>query len=393
MLTMSIHRNIKVLTWFNFFTDFKLYAPIAIIYFSKVSGSFALGMSIFSIAMVSSALFEIPTGVFSDKIGRRKTVILGALSAVIFSVFYAIGTYYWVLVIGAIFEGLSRSFYSGNNDALLHDTLSEGGNKHEYSEFLGRIVSMFQLALAISAVAGSAIASISFSIVMWTSVISQVICLYFSFLLIEPKIKSEESGNVYKHLKKAILEFKKNKKLRLLSLSSVLTYGFGESLYQFQAAFYNTLWPLWAVGVAKGMSNITAFFSFRYSGRIIKKYSEIKLMFVSNIYYRAINMLATIFPTMLSPLLMSSTSMFFGISTVSRNTLFQKEFTDEQRATMASLNSFLCSIFFGIASFLIGFLADKVSPAIALFASQVFLLPSIWIYWKLYKYDKEAKLS
>jgi MFS family permease len=72
---MQIHKNIRILTWFNFFTDFKLYAPLAIIYFSHVTGSFALGMGIFSITMIASALFEIPTGVFSDRIGRRKTVI------------------------------------------------------------------------------------------------------------------------------------------------------------------------------------------------------------------------------------------------------------------------------------------------------------------------------
>ena len=106
-----MHKNIRVLTWFNFFTDFKLYAPIAIIYFAQVSGSFALGMSIFSIAMISSALLEIPTGVFSDRIGRKKTVILGAMSATCCVVFYAIGQSFWILVVGALFYGLSRSFY------------------------------------------------------------------------------------------------------------------------------------------------------------------------------------------------------------------------------------------------------------------------------------------
>jgi len=98
-----MNRNIKLLTWFNFFTDFKLYAPVAIIYFSQVSGSFALGMAIFSIAMVSSALFEIPTGIFSDMIGRKKTVILGAISAVLYVVFYALGTSFIFLAIGALF--------------------------------------------------------------------------------------------------------------------------------------------------------------------------------------------------------------------------------------------------------------------------------------------------
>src|SRR3989338_3380316 len=120
-----VHKNIRLLTWFNFFTDLRLYAPIAIIYFAKVTGSYALGMSIFSIVYISSAFFEIPTGMLSDYLGRRKTVIMGAVGAVAYAIFYAIGGSFWILAIGAIFEGLSRSFYSGNNDALLYDSLLE----------------------------------------------------------------------------------------------------------------------------------------------------------------------------------------------------------------------------------------------------------------------------
>ena len=138
--------NIKIFTWFNFFTDFKLYAPVAIIYFSHVSGSFALGMSVFSIAMISSALFEIPTGVFSDRIGRRKTMILGATAAVLSAIFYAIGLSFWILAVGAVFEGLSRSFYSGNNDALLHDTLAETHENHGYALCLATMSYIFQIA-------------------------------------------------------------------------------------------------------------------------------------------------------------------------------------------------------------------------------------------------------
>ena len=102
MKMKNVHKNIKLLSWFNFFTDFKLYAPVAIIYFAKVSGSYTLGMSVFSITMLAAAFFEVPTGIFSDLIGRRKTVVFGALSSVLCVIFYAIGGTYLFLVIGAI---------------------------------------------------------------------------------------------------------------------------------------------------------------------------------------------------------------------------------------------------------------------------------------------------
>jgi len=390
---MAVHKNIKILTWFNFFTDFKLYAPLAIIYFTKVTGSFALGMSIFSISMISSALFEMPTGIYSDFIGRRKTVILGALAAVIYSIFYAVGTSYWILIIAALFDGLSQSFYSGNNDALLHDSLSENKNEHKYAEFLGKTSAMFQVALGVSAIVGGVLATWSFLLIMWLSVIPQIICFYLSLKLVEPKTKSKTSGNIYTHLEDAFNNFKTNKKLRTLSISSISGYALGEASYQFQSAFYSTFWPVWAISIAKTLSNVGATISFHFSGKITKKLGEIQTVIADNIYSRFVNIFSTAFPSIFSPLLMSTTSIFYGATSVAKNSLFQREFKSEQRATMGSLNSFAGSIVFGIVSFLLGLVADKISPARALLALNIIQFANLWLYFRVFNINKPVVVS
>lgn len=382
---MALHKNIKILTWFNFFTDFRLYAPIAIIYFAQVTGSYALGMSIFSIIFISSALFEIPTGVFSDYIGRKQTTMLGALAAVIYSIFFAIGQSYWILVIGALFEGLSRSFYSGNDNALLHETLAQTGEEHKYEEYLGKVSSMFQLALAISALLGSFLVHWSFSLIMWLSVIPQIVCFVLATQLQEPKVHTKDSGNIYQHLGEAMRGFITNKKLRLLSVSSILSFGLGEAGYQFQAAFYGTLWPVWAIGLAKMISNLTATFSFHFSGAVNRRFGTIKVLFFGEVGTRLLQTVAVSMPTFLSPLLISVTSIFYGVTSTSKSALMQKEFRSEQRATMGSLNSFAGSIFFGIVSFILGYTADQLSPGKALLILQICLLPVMFIYWILFK--------
>ncbi len=379
-------RNIRLLTWFNFFTDLRLYAPIAIIYFSQVTGSYALGMSIFSIVFISSALFELPTGIISDYVGRKKTLILGAFAAVMYSIFYASADSYTFLIIGAIIEGLSRSFYSGNNDALLYDTLKEKGKENEYEEYMGKTHSMFQIAAAICALIGGVLATWSFPLVMWLSVLSQLGCFIISILIIPPKVETNTiDENIFVHLKDAIRKFIENKKLRLLSLSSILGFGFGEASYQFQSAFYSTLWPVWAIGIAKTLSSIGATISFRLAGKINNKYGSVKILLITNIYNRIINFISALFPSIFSPILMSSTSLLFGVSYVAENSLMQKEFTDKQRATMQSLDSFFGSIFFGIVSFGIGLIADTLSPAYAIIVIQFCMLPTLIINWLLVK--------
>jgi predicted MFS family arabinose efflux permease len=247
---------------------------------------------------------------------------------------------------------------------------------------------MLQVAAAIAAITGGILASWSFAFVMWLSVIPQLICLVLSFMIIEPKIHVYESGNVYLHLREAISNFIHNKKLRLLSIASIITFGIGESTYTFRSAFFGALWPIWAIGIARSLSGFGAAISFHFSGRIIKKYSHLKILLFGFIYSRIINIVFTLFPSLFSPVGMSSTSLNYGVTTVAENSLMQKEFTDKQRATMESLNSLGGNLFYAVFAFVLGFVADKLTPGQALLFSQILILPVVLIYWKLFKGDK-----
>lgn len=388
---MNIEKNISTLKWFSFFGGFGLYAPLAIIYYSQISGSFALGISIFSIEMISSALFEVPTGIFSDKIGRKKTVAIGALCGVAYLTLYTLATNYIMLFAGAVIAGLARSFFSGNNDALLHDTLLQLNKNDSYAGMLGKVRSMEQRALGISAVLGGLIATQSLRATFGISILSQVICLILSLKLIEPKVHTKESGNIYSHLKLALKEFFANKKLRLLTLASSTTYALTESSFQFRSAFYQMLWPVWAIGLAQALSNLGASVSFHYSGKILKKLGTIRALVAGNVYGRLVNIIGTAFPTVFSPLLMSSTSVIYGVLTVAKESLLQKEYKQEQRATMGSLNSLAGSVLFAIVSILLGTIADALNPAKALLIMQFFTATTIIFYLLIARHDRITK--
>lgn len=388
MSKMISAKNIKLMTWFNFFTDFRLFSPIAIIYFSQVSGSFALGMSIFSVTMISAAFFEIPTGVISDHIGRKKTMIFGALFSIFSILFYAVGNAYYFLVVGALLEGLSRALYSGNNEAFLYDTLKQDSKENEYHEHFGKTSSMFQLAGAIAAIVGSLAALHSLSLAVWLSIIPQIICFFIGLRFVEPRIHSEKSGNIYNHLNEAFQNFRKNKKLRLLSIHSIIGFGVGEAKFQFQSAFFGMLWPVWAISLLGTINHAFAFVSYWFSGKIMNRFKAINIIIVHNLYGRVINIFSAVLPTVFSPLLISTASLGFGVSDTAMGTLLQKEFTDKQRATMGSLNSFAGSLFFGFIAICLGYVADKFTPACGIILSQILLLILIPIQWKLFHIDR-----
>lgn len=385
-MNTKIHINIKLLTWFNFFSDFRLYAPVAIIYFTKISGSYALGLGIFSIEMISSSIFELPTGLLSDYVGRKKTVILGAITGLITVVLYAVGLNFWILALGSIFAGLSRSFYSGNNSALLHDSLRESHQEKEYAKYSGKTDSMFQIALAISALLGSIIAFWSFPLVMWLSVIPQFICLLLSLKLINPKLSDNKSEvAIFIHLKESISNILNNRKLKMISIATILDHGIGETIYQFQSAFIATLWPVWAIGFSKMIANLCAAFGMRISDKLSKKYGHFKTLFFSSIYNRIAGIFAAAIPTPISPILMASTSMTSGIGWISQDAISQENFTNKQRATMGSITSLVSSLFFGVFAFGFGYLADRLYPSTALIVGEVLTISVLAIYWSIFK--------
>ncbi|MEI8067638.1 MAG: MFS transporter [Candidatus Shapirobacteria bacterium] len=388
---MSFLKNIKILRWHSFFSEFSLWAPLAIIYFSKISGSYTLGISIFSIIMLSAAIFEIPTGFISDKYGRTKTLIFGAIAFAIASILYAIGLNYWILVIGAVVQGLGRSFYSGNNDALLYDNLQEMKNTDDFAEHNGKINSMAQIALGVSAMIGGFIAYFSFPLLMWISVIPQLICLVLALKLTEIKEISHQSTNIFNHTKEAFKNLISNVKLRYISLSDMISFGLGEAGWNFRSAFIATIWPVWAIGIAQVLCNFGSSLSFHFSGKALKKIKPINVLIFKINLNVAVNLIALVLSNIFSPILMSINSLFYGIGQVSKDKLLQDEFTSKQRATMGSLNSLGGSLCYAIFAILLGVLADKFGPRNALIVQSILVLSVLYFYFSFKKIVKNER--
>lgn len=385
----SLTRNIKLLTLFNFFNALRFYAAIIIIYFAQITGSYALAIAIFSVVQISQAIFEVPAGIYSDKYGRKSTVIMGTFLSILAIALYASGISYTLLIIGAILTGASNAFFSGNNDALLYETLSQTNQEASYDKRLGNIYSIEATARLISVLIGGIIATWSFPLLLWLSIIPQVICLLCGLSLKEPAIQTDVNDNVYSHLKEAFSLFKTNIQLRRLSLADIITFGVGESMYRFETVFYNTLLPVWLISIMSTIGSILGIFAFKLSGRVISKFKAINVVMTQEITRRTVYIFSLLFPTILSPILMTLSSLGYGISEVAKNSLLQKEFTNKQRSTMASINSLFGSLCYAIVALPLGVLADSLGIAKALLIGQIFILPAILLYLKIFLSSKK----
>jgi MFS family permease len=378
----TVSLNIRLLSWFNFLGDFRMYGPIQVIYFAQVTGSYTAAGSLLAIKMLSSAAFEVPTGVFSDRLGRRGTMIAGAVVMVAAHLGYAGAPGYALLLVAVVLEGLASALWSGNNDALLYDTLLEAGRQEEFPRHSGRVNSMFQIALALSAALGGWVAGAwSLRAVVVLSVVPQVLCVLVAWWVREPRVHGPLESNVLAHLGSALRGIRDNSVLRRMTLVSALRFS-GESAAQLSPVFVAGLWPLWALGLWRTFGHGVSFVGFRVSGRVIGRLGAARTLLFGELFDNVVNVVALVKPTVVSPLLLGSPA--YGMSTIAQQTLLQREFTDRERATMGSLGSLLGSLLYALVAVGAGLVADRWGIVPALLVIQAVVLVALPLAWSVH---------
>ena len=96
---------------------------------------------------------------------------------------------------------------------------------------------------------------------------------------------------------------------------------------------------------------------------MIDRFKKTMYLAVQQAYWLVSQTIGLILSNVISPLLFMSGSILFGPGIVARDYLLQREFTDEQRATMGSVASFAGSIVYAIVAFWIGIVADHFGLA------------------------------
>lgn len=380
----TIKSNLLIMGALNLLMDFKLYGAFAIIYYSEIAGSVTLGMSIFSIMMIATAILEFPTGLIADKIGRKNTVIIGCFCSLIYAAILAVTQSCFGLVLVAIFEGLERAFFSGNNEAFIYDTLKSVGKEKDYKTYIGKTDSMYYLAGFLSAILGGVVAYCgSMRLLMIISVFPKILEVFLSFRLKNVKRYSNEEENVFKQAKTAIRLVAKNKVLRKQVIADGISDGIGEATYQFRSEFYKLVWPIWAVGIPGILSNVGAFFGSWFSGKVLKKWKSESVIIFSNFFSIVSNWLSVLANNVLSPIIMVTNSIF--PTGAAKSEISQKLYADEYRSSMGSLKSLVGSFLYSILAIVVGMLADWKGAIFALFVAQFLKFVVICLYTKIEK--------
>jgi MFS family permease len=128
-----IQRSLRLFYAFRLLATSYLYVPIFMLFQASRGLSFFERLALGGIFSAVIILVEIPTGVFADRIGRRRSMLIGALTMVASCLIAARAHNFATFALAESLGAISIAMCSGADSAYLFDFLREHDRAHEYS--------------------------------------------------------------------------------------------------------------------------------------------------------------------------------------------------------------------------------------------------------------------
>lgn len=378
-----IRNNLKLLRYQFFFWGWLPENVILIIYFRELLNSYTLAGLVLMLRYIFISLFEIPTGVVSDKYGRRGALILSSLCYSLIKVCYILAFFiqpFVLLVLSSIFYGLAESLSSGTNDAVIYENIKRLKGLDKFEDYYGKIKACHILGLGTSALLGGLIASFfSLYAVMWLSFAGTFLQLYFSWRLTEIGFTAS-SKKSFQHFYLSCKEIWQNKKLKSLLFAEFINAGGSRGQADTMPLYLETLIPYWLMGIWRFSGRFINFFSFWFIQAFINKFGFKKCYIWSVISAPSSILFGLLLNNIITPIVFLADFFLHGIKYTSVTKIKQNEFTNTQRATMESIYSMGGNIFAGVAVLLVSSIAQYTSVYWAIFATLLLKFIAIPFY-------------
>ncbi len=177
--------------------------------------------SIFSVATV---LLEYPSGYVSDRLGYRVALTIASVFGTVGWGIYTFAGSFTEVLVAEILLGISISFISGSDSALLYETLKAGGRESLYSRYEGRMNGFAQTGEALGAVFAGVLYAAAPLIPFFLQVGVWLLALFVTRLMVEPP--RDDVVSTVSHLTEALRTTKyvfiENRRLRYAILLNTL---------------------------------------------------------------------------------------------------------------------------------------------------------------------------
>jgi len=176
-----MERNIKIFPIYKLFSyDILFYYAISILYLNGVKGinlsEIALLSSVYAIASIA---WQIPSALITDKIGLKKSMIIGNIGCLLWGIIYLTAPTFKTLLLGDIACAFGFALKGTAETPFIYSSLKQAGRISEFSKIEGRGSSFYFIAEAVACI----LAGYLFKVNVYLPIIFSCICILTSTIL------------------------------------------------------------------------------------------------------------------------------------------------------------------------------------------------------------------
>jgi len=347
----------------------------------------SVGLDIFQVMLINAAytvaqvIFEVPTGVVADTIGRRVSYLLAVaiilVSTLLYVGFGLMGYGLWPFAAASALLGVGYTFYTGAVDAWMVDALHSVGYEGRLEPIFARYGVMFGIFMLIGTTLGGLLGQID----LWIPYVARAVVLVPAFLLGllvmrdlgfkgRPLTLGSFGGETRRIAAEGVTYGLRDKVVRFIMFSSLVQgvffmYGF----YSWQKYFLDLLGRdlVWVTGVIAALVGLTQIFGNLLVGRITARVPDrgLILMVCSGVTTLAVIGAALVQQFWIAVPLYLVSTMAFGISMPVKQGWLNSRIPSQQRATIISLDALFGDGGSTVGQVGLGYLSQAVSIPVA----------------------------
>jgi len=343
----------------------------------------SVGLDIFQVMLVNAAytvaqvIFEVPTGVVADTVGRRASYLLAVgvifASTLLYVGFGLAGYGVWPFAAASALLGIGYTFYTGAVDAWMVDALHSVGYEGRLEPIFARYGITFGIFMLIGTTLGGFLGQVD----LWIPYVARAVVLVPAFLIGvflmrdlgfkgRPLTLGSFGGETRKIATAGVTYGWSDRVVRFIMFASLVQgvffmYGF----YSWQKYFLDLLGEdlVWVTGVIAALVGLTQILGNALVGRITARVSDrgLILMVCTGVSTVAIVGAALVQQFWVAVPLYLVSAVSFGISMPVKQGWLNARIPSEQRATIISLDALFGDAGSTVGQVGLGWLSQTVS--------------------------------
>jgi len=369
--------SIKRMVLAQFFRCLFFGGPIVVLFLLDKGLELPEILALSSVLLITGIIFEIPTGVFADRYGRKWSMVAGSAASALGYGLWLLADNFWGFAGVHIVFGLANAFWSGADQALIYDELKAIGKQNLAQKIFSKYDAVTSAAFAVAALVGGFM-TIQHDLahyypVFYLTLAASVVGLVV-LLSIRESHPTEEAREIIRQDSSALLRFgvgfkllRRNAKLLRIVAFSVLTVSFalGDlSQPYFVQTNVPTVWYGLELALATGLGVLFSLYAYRLEEWFGVERAVLIIAVVPGIFWLVMSF---IFGPVGAILLVLLGDAWGSFRSPILSDYQNRHITGSQRATVLSTFSLLNNVYVAVMLPVVGLLAQHSLP-------QAFLL-------------------